>query len=91
MSSPEWFRKAIQAFPKNKRDAVYRDIASGKRTLESLGAEIPKDYQAYMRLGRFRDALILHAARSGGEDGVDEFARNYGLHYFVPLTRSSGE
>ena len=36
------------------------DLGAGRATLEDLGLEAPSDYRAYMELGRFRDALILH-------------------------------
>ncbi|MEM7397163.1 MAG: hypothetical protein AAF492_32985, partial [Verrucomicrobiota bacterium] len=37
-----------------------KELASGEATLEDVGLKPPADYQAYMELGRFRDALVLH-------------------------------
>lgn len=44
---------------------LYMDVASGRKPVSALGAEVPPIYRDYLRLGRFRDALLL-----------DENARN---------------
>ena len=40
--------------------ARVQDLLAGRATLEDLELQPPADYQAYVELGRFRDALVLH-------------------------------
>jgi hypothetical protein len=45
---------------------------------------IPKSYQTYLDLGRFRNALILDEARRRPTDGLKEFINLYGLAAYQP-------
>ena len=56
-----------------------RSLVKGETTLEDYGMKIPPDYQAYMELGRFRDALVLHEVAQAGNANLKQFALNYGL------------
>lgn len=38
---------------------LYLDVAAGKKPLAALGADVPPIYKSYLRLGRFRDAILL--------------------------------
>lgn len=41
-------------------EKMEQDLLAGRATMKQLGIHPPNDYQAYMELGRFRDALIRH-------------------------------
>ena len=81
-SDRTWFTRAINKLPAAERNRIYRDFFAGRRSLGSLDLSIPADYRAYVDLGRFRDALVLDAARDGSRPALRQFARNYGLEYF---------
>jgi hypothetical protein len=72
----DWLKKSDPAVT-SKISAV----AAGRMTLEQLGLKPPKDYQAYMELGRFRDALIRHEIANSKQPSPNmrQFADNYGL------------
>lgn len=57
-STRAWFSEALKTNPAVK--ARTRELINGLVTLEEVGLKPPADYQAYMDLGRFRDALIRH-------------------------------
>ncbi|NNE92972.1 MAG: discoidin domain-containing protein [Verrucomicrobiales bacterium] len=59
VSSREWFNEWHTRNPELAR-AKLHELESGKVSLADLGLKTPADYRAYMELGRFRDALILH-------------------------------
>jgi hypothetical protein len=42
-------------------------------------------YQAYLDLGRFRDALVLDAVKNHSTAGLTNFAAVYGIHTFQPV------
>lgn len=63
-------------------------LAQGRlrmRDLEKLS--VPADYQAYIDLGRFRNAIILDRLENQPPRGLAEFADTYGLEYFKPQAR----
>jgi hypothetical protein len=80
VSNRNWFSDALRDLTPRKREAVITEIQQGQRTLESLVVDIPDDYRAFIQLGRFRDALVLDAAKES--EPLREFAQNYGLTYF---------
>lgn len=85
-----WFRNALKRLPDEEQQEFTKDLHQGRRGLDALGVEIPGDYKAYMALGRFRDALVLDAARDASKPALRDFARNYGLEYFQPARASIG-
>jgi hypothetical protein len=59
ISDRSWFMKwHTENYPASQ--AKVKELSEGRATLEDLGLQVPVDYRAYMELGRFRDALILH-------------------------------
>src|SRR5439155_718255 len=38
----------------------FRQVNSGRQSLEEYGISVPRSYQLYLALGRFRNALLLH-------------------------------
>lgn len=90
-SSPAWFYQAIQKLPPAQRNAARMALVSGKQTLAQLGIEAPADYALYLKLGRFRDALVLDENRRRSTPTLAAFVNNYHLNYFhQPAAASTG-
>ena len=69
----------------NRETAAYKAIWEGQAGLADARLTVPPDYQEYVDLGRFRNALILDTLGNGrNQSGLAEFAREYGLSYFEP-------
>jgi hypothetical protein len=69
----------------NRDTAAYKAIWEGKAGLSDAKLSVPPDYQHYVDLGRFRNALILDALKTGrNAEGLEEFASEYGLSYYAP-------
>ena len=86
-STPAWFHQAISKMqPQQRRVAIMELTARGK-TLADLGIETPPDYAMYLKLGRFRDAIVLEEQRRRPTPTLVEFVRNYQLGYFDDTTR----
>lgn len=67
-------------------------LAQGRlrmRELEKLN--VPADYQAYVDLGRFRNAIILDRLDRQPPHGLAAFADTYGLEYFRPQGEPGGQ
>jgi hypothetical protein len=67
-------------------------VSEGKRSLASF-VSIPKTYQTYLDLGRFRNALILDEARARSTPGLTDFIATYRLQGYRPaetLTQFTG-
>ena len=81
-SSRAWFNNWYEKNHPESAEMV-KELAAGSKRLEDFDLEPPADYQAYMQLGRFRDALILHSMAHPefveGASGLKQFASNYGL------------
>jgi hypothetical protein len=52
---------------------------SGRAHLATLGVPIPEAYQAYLDLGRFRNALVLDEEKRRPSDALARFIEDYGL------------
>jgi hypothetical protein len=55
---------------------------AGRSDFGDLGVKIPADYQMYLALGRFRNALVVAEERARRTDSLTEFINTYGLHPF---------
>jgi hypothetical protein len=55
---------------------------SGHSDFGDLGVPIPDDYQIYLRLGRFRNALVAHQERIAPTPNLSKFIDTYALHPF---------
>jgi hypothetical protein len=68
-----------------------REIAqvyAGQKSLASFAA-VPKTYQTYLELGRFRNALVLDAARSQPTESLTNFIATYRLQAYQPVAAPS--
>jgi len=45
--------------------------------LHANGIEVPDDYQAYLDLGRFRDAIVMHQQRIAPQENIAQFIKTY--------------
>jgi len=63
-------------------------VNAGQKPLSSLFS-IPKSYQTYLDLGRFRNALILDEAKHHPTEGLASFIAAYRLQACQPLSVSS--
>ena len=67
-----------------------KKFQQGRSDFGDLGVRVPPDYQAYLDLGRFRNALILAEQRVRPTPRLTEFINAYGLYAYQPDT-SNGQ
>jgi hypothetical protein len=60
-------------------------VDEGRQSLKAFGISVPKSYQLYLSLGRFRNALILEEARKRPSQGLDGFISTYRLEGYKPV------
>jgi hypothetical protein len=63
-------------------NAELAQVCSGQKRLSSY-ISIPKTYQTYLELGRFRNALILDEAKRHLTQGLANFIATYRLQSFI--------
>lgn len=76
-TASQWFWEAAQA----KGDAAFQTLFRGEKSLRDLGITVPPEYQAYLDLGRFRNALVLDEQRRHPSTNLGRFIREYELAY----------
>jgi hypothetical protein len=69
----------------------YTRVASGRDSLAEYGVDVPMSYQLYLRLGRFRNALILEEADRHPTVGLDSFISAYRLQGYTPKETSAAD
>jgi hypothetical protein len=80
VSTSEWFHSIWwKGFDQTVYMKRMKELQEGTASLEDYGMEIPPDYRAYMELGRFREALILHRVARDKDKNLYQFAQNYRL------------
>jgi hypothetical protein len=62
--------------------AARERFLTGRSDFGDLGVEIPADYQKYLALGRFRNALVAHQERIKPTGSLTRFINTYELHPF---------
>jgi hypothetical protein len=70
-------------FDRNRE--AYEGVIAGKRPLASL-ISVPKTFQAYLKLGRFRNALVLDQVKQHSTPGLLRFIEAYHLEASEPFT-----
>ena len=53
-------------------------------SLAKFGVEAPESYKLYLRLGRFRNALVLDEEKRRPTDGLRQMIDTYRLNGYVP-------
>jgi hypothetical protein len=62
-----------------------QDVMAGKLQLRAAGVSIPRAYQRYLALGRFRGALVLDQAARHPTPGMQALISAYGLEGYQPI------
>jgi hypothetical protein len=78
--SNEWIEQLPQSPAKAKL------MAGRLFDLQDLGYSIPDDFRLYMKLGRFRNALIVEEERKTKDENLSRFIGTYGLSSFQPAS-----
>ena len=63
-------------------------VSAGQKPLASL-VSIPKTYQSYLKLGRFRNALVLQEAKEHPTPGLADFIATYRLQAYQPVENAA--
>ena len=89
ISRPDWVKQVLESPGAEK-------FLQGRSDFGELGVTIPPDYQAYLALGRFRNALIVAEERRNPGTSLTRFIETYGLEPFrvsseLPATRNSAQ
>jgi hypothetical protein len=83
VSNPDW----IGRIPNSENMVKF---ISGHSDFGDLGVKIPDDFQTYLDLGRFRDALVLEQQRRHPSDSLAKFIDAYDLQSF-DVPKSAGD
>jgi len=75
-------RLATSKPPSKQRSAAIEALTRGGKKLADFGITPPGDYALYLKLGRFRDALILDENRRRPSTALGGFIAAYSLQYF---------
>jgi hypothetical protein len=75
ISDAEW----IKQVPKSP---AYEQFLAGRSDFGDLGVKVPLDFQTYLELGRFRNALVVHEERLRPASNLTKFIETYSLQPF---------
>ncbi len=81
VSEPNWFYKQSQELA--GRNEQIAKMWEGKVRMQDLKLDVPREYQAYLDLGRFRNALILDEFTRHPDSGIRRFVDAYRLEYYT--------
>src|SRR5205085_1618274 len=65
-----------------------RQVNSGRQSLEEYGISVPRSYQLYLALGRFRNALLLDEVARRPTPALEAFIYAHGLQGYRPAETS---
>jgi hypothetical protein len=88
VSKINWFYESINR--KSTRNEMMAQLWEGKARFQDLNIPVPPDYQSYIDLGRFRNALILDEHARHPHSGLGRFVEAYNLEYYTPEDESTG-
>jgi hypothetical protein len=72
-----------------KKPNEMQQVDAGQESLDQFGISVPRTYQCYLALGRFRNALVLEEARKHPSTGLDAFISTYALQGYKPVEVST--
>ena len=82
-SNPHWLFNAINALGGGRQDMYREDwfkmLMNGRQTFAGLHVQVPSDYREYLKLGRFRNALILDELSKRQTPPLKTFVQAYTL------------
>ncbi len=82
VTETNWFYKQSQELA--GRNEQLAKLWEGKIRFQELKIDVPREYQAYLDLGRFRNALILDEFTRYPNSGIRRFVDAYHLGYYAP-------
>lgn len=82
VSQINWFYDNVQG--SQSRIQLLAQIWEGKARFQDLQIPVPPDYQSYIDLGRFRNALLLDEFTRRPDSGIGRFVDAYRLEYYTP-------
>lgn len=74
--------------------AQYRtlvDINTGLKSFLKSEIRVPPEYRAYLKLGRFRNALVLDELKQRPTEQLRAFATTYGIRYAITQERAEAK
>ena len=81
VSPSTWLWKEVNQLPPQQRSEFWREVVRGRKRLSDYDLKIPEDYQAFLRLGRFRDALVMDQLRREPTENLKQFVQVYRLQF----------
>jgi hypothetical protein len=75
ISKPDWISKIWES-------PNARSFLTGHSDFGDLGVQIPPDYQMYLALGRFRNALVIARLHEKPTESLQKFVSTYQLEQF---------
>ena len=87
VSKINWFYESLSGKP--SRSEMLAQLWEGKARFHELNIPVPPDYQSYIDLGRFRNALILEEHARHPHSGLGQFVEAYNLEYYTPEDEST--
>jgi hypothetical protein len=66
-----------------------RQVQSGRQSLEEYGISVPRSYQLYLALGRFRNALVLDEVARRPTPALEAFINTHRLQGYRPAETSA--
>jgi len=82
VSKLNWIYESLAG--SQSRNELLTQLWEGSARFQDLNIPVPPDYQSYIDLGRFRNALILDEFTRHTDSGIGRFVEAYGLAYYTP-------
>jgi hypothetical protein len=73
----------------NTNQGELSKVNAGQESLAAFGVSVPRSYQRYLALGRFRNALVLEEAARHPTAGLAHFISSYRLEGYKPVEIST--
>jgi len=81
ISTSSWFWDRLKTFSEDKQSRVWQEISFNRKSLADWDFEVPPDYQAFLGLGRFREAILLDELSRTNSPTLRQFVSNYRLTF----------
>src|SRR5437773_4575125 len=79
-----WMSMPMEPWPSEQ----LRQVSSGRQSLEEYGISVPRSYQLYLALGRFRNALLLDEVARRPTPALEAFIYAHRLQGYRPAEPS---
>lgn len=79
------FRDALEAATiRAGNNRAWNAVMTGQESFAQIAFPVPELYRDYLRLGRFRNALVLDEERRRATPQLAKFIKNFGLEGYAP-------